>query len=108
MSKVSVSITPLVSIGRVFRDGGKYGDPYSDTFVVNHDSPDTVTISGARGTLSRAVLRMIGTELLLSGVRTVRCFRTNGHRVPGGELVARGEIISEWRIDLVRAMELSK
>jgi hypothetical protein len=103
--EVVVTITPLVSVGRLFRDGARYGEPFSDTFVITHDSPDTVTISAARAALSRPVLRQIGAQLLASGVRVIRCFRAAGHRVPGGTLVERGDHFDEWRIDLDKVMQ---
>lgn len=100
---MSISREPLVEVVRAW-DGVPGASVRRGCAVITWEFHDTVVLSAATGELTRADLRALGAELLAAGVRTVRAWRENGRRLPGGHLVQVGEHHSLWEMDLPALM----
>ncbi|QDF95177.1 hypothetical protein CJ010_00725 [Azoarcus sp. DD4] len=94
-----ISRDPLVEVIRVW-DGLVGASARLGVVVVTYEYRDVVVLSAASGPLSRADMREMGADLLAAGVRVVRAWRANGHRMPGARLVEVGRRHSLWEMDL--------
>ncbi|MFT3758998.1 hypothetical protein [Thauera sp.] len=103
---MSISREPLVEVVRAW-EGEPGRSARRGCLVVTWEFHDTVVLSAATGVLTRADLRALGAELLAAGVRTIRAWRCNGQRLPGGRCVLPGETHSLWEIDLPALMARS-
>lgn len=98
-----ISREPLVEVARVW-DGPAGASVRRGCVVITYEFADVVVLSAASGHLTRADLRELGASLLADGVRLVRAWRTNGHRMPGARLVEAGPRHSLWELDLPAVM----
>lgn len=96
---MSISREPLVEVVRAW-DGVPGASVRRGCVVITWEFADTVVLSAATGELTRADLRALGEDLLAAGVKTIRAWRENGRRLPGGHLVHVGEHHSLWEMDL--------
>lgn len=100
---MSISREPLVEVVRAWV-GAPRASVRRGCVVITWEFTDTVVLSAATGALTRADLRELGEDLLAAGVKTVRAWRENGRRLPGGRLVQIGEHHSLWEMDLPAVM----
>lgn len=94
---------PLVEIVRAW-DGVPHASARTGCVVITFEFGDVVVLSAATGRLTRADLRELGASLLRDGVKTLRAWRENGRRIPGGKLVEVGPRYSLWEVNLTAVM----
>lgn len=101
---MSLTLEPLTSIARFYPAGAQFGDAHRACVVVNHDFRDRVTLEAGTGRLTRRDMLELGERLYADGVRVVRAWRANGHRLPGAHIVAQSEHYTCWELQLEEAL----
>lgn len=103
---MTISVRPHAYKVRVFKPDQAYGDPYCAVLLVTWQGPDVVEIDLAHGEMTKYDVLDIYKWLVTLGVRILRAWRADNHRLPFGSSVRTEGRFTLWEVDLPRAIPL--
>lgn len=106
---MTIVFRPHIYKVRVFRPDQTYGDPYVGVMLVAWQGSDTVEIDLAKvDDLTRQDMLEVCEGLYALGVRTLRMWRENSHRMPFGRKVKTEGRFTLWEAELGPGISLLK